>query len=53
MRVVAALISTVVAVQAFIPENVFRTVSKSNDAFTSLKATHYESIAETRQVNVS
>ena len=53
MRVAFAFVSTVVVVQAFVPENVFRSASKSNDVMGPIWATHYDSIVETRQVAVS
>ena len=53
MRVAAAFISTVAVVQAFVPENAFRLASKSNDVMWPIRATHYDSIVETRQVAVS
>jgi hypothetical protein len=48
----ALLLSGLVATQGFIPENKFRTTSKLNERITMVKATHYESIAEVRQVEV-
>jgi hypothetical protein len=48
----ALLLSGLVATQGFIPENKFRTSNKLNERITLVKATHYESIAEVRQVEV-
>ena len=52
MRVAAAFIGAVLAVEAFVPENAFRSAHRTSD-LAPLKATHYESIAEIRQVKVS
>jgi hypothetical protein len=48
----ALLLSGLVATQGFIPENKFKTTDKLNGRITMVKATHYESIADVRQVEV-
>lgn len=53
MRLASAFICTVAVVQAFVPENVFRSASKSGNVLAPVKATHYDSIVETREVAVS
>lgn len=52
MRVAATFVSTLIAVQSFAPEKLFKCSIKPTEVLAPLRATHYESIAEIRQVKV-
>ena len=52
MRVAATFVSTLIAVQSFAPEKLFKCSTKPTEVLAPLRATHYESIAEIRQVKV-
>ena len=52
MFVAATFVSTLIAVQGFAPEKLFKCSTKPTEALAPLRATHYDSIAEIRQVKV-
>ena len=53
MFVAATFVSTLIAVQGFAPEKLFKCSTKPTEALAPLRATHYDSIAEIRQVKVT
>lgn len=52
MFVAATFVSTLIAVQSFAPEKLFKFPTKLTETLAPLRATHYDSIAEIRQVKV-
>lgn len=52
MRAAAAFISVLVVVQSLAPVKLLQHISKSTRTLGQIKATHYDSIAETREVKV-